>query len=113
MQFCKELLKGTADLIVLQALKSQGSQYGYQLIQTIAQTSDNVFELCEGTLYPLLYRLEDRKFVTSKECKAPSGKMRRYYTITSVGKKLLESRSKEVGVFVRGISQALDLTIYA
>ena len=111
MQFSKELLKGTADLIVLQALKSQGSQYGYQLIQTIAQTSENVFEFQEGTLYPLLYRLEDRKFVTSEEREAPSGKTRRYYTITSTGKKLLETRSKEVGVFVRGITQALNLAV--
>ena len=111
MQFSKELLKGTAEIIVLQALKSQGAQYGYQLIQTIAKTSENVFELQEGTLYPLLYRLEDRGFVTSDEREAPSGKTRRYYTVTKKGTKLLQEKTVEMGVFVRGVTQALSLAI--
>ncbi len=111
MQFSKELLKGTAETIVLQALKTQGSQYGYQLIQTIAKGSENVFELQEGTLYPLLYRLEDREYVKSDERAAPSGKMRRYYTITEKGQKQLQEKTKEMGVFVRGMTRALNLAV--
>ncbi|NBS41209.1 PadR family transcriptional regulator [bacterium] len=109
MQFSKELLKGTAEIIVLQALKAHGAQYGYQLIQTIAQSSDNVFELQEGTLYPILYRLEDRGYVTSDEREAPSGKTRRYYTITQNGVKQLKEKTKEIGAFVRGVTHALRL----
>lgn len=111
MQFSKELLKGTAEIIVLQALKSQGAQYGYQLIQTIAKTSENVFEFQEGTLYPLLYRLEDRGFVTSDERQAPSGKTRRYYTVTEKGTKRLQEGAAEMGVFVRGMTRALSLAV--
>lgn len=109
MQFSKELLKGTAEVIVLQALKAHGAQYGYQLIQTIAQSSDNVFELQEGTLYPILYRLEDRGYVKSAEREAPSGKTRRYYTVTEAGVRQLKEKTKEIGTLVRGVTRALSL----
>lgn len=110
MQFSKELLKGAAEIIVLQALKSHGAQYGYQLIQTIAQSSENVFEFQEGTLYPILYRLEDHGYVTSAERAAPSGKTRRYYTLTKKGLKQLAEKTKEAGLFVHGMKRALNLS---
>ncbi len=111
MQFSKELLKGAAELIVLKVLKDHGEAYGYQLIQVISTHSGHIFELQEGTLYPLLYRLEANGYVSSRKKTAPSGKERRYYSLTRSGEKLLASRSVEVLAFMRGMKRVLHLAV--
>lgn len=105
MQFSKEIMKGAAEIIVLRTLASDGEAYGYQLIKSIAESSKNIFEFQEGTLYPLLYRLESRGFVSSHKKTAPSGKERRYYIITKKGKNLLVEREKEFGLFTKGMTK--------
>lgn len=105
MQFSKEIMKGAAEIIVLRTLKDEGEAYGYQLIKSIAAQSKNIFEFQEGTLYPLLYRLEARGYVTSHKKQAPSGKERRYYEITKKGKGLLAERETELGLFTKGMSK--------
>lgn len=107
MSFSKELMKGAAEAIVLQALHEHGESYGYELIQTIAKESDDLFAFREGTLYPLLYRLESRGYVTSERQTAPSGKERRYYVITSKGRTLLKERSAEYAKFFKALKQSL------
>jgi PadR family transcriptional regulator, regulatory protein PadR len=111
MKFSSELLKGTAELLVLQILAKNGESYGYELVRSIAETSNNVFEFQEGTLYPLLYRLEARGFVVSTKKVADSGKERRYYSITTSGTAALKDRRAELGAFVQGLSAALDLAV--
>ena len=110
MQFSKELMKGIAELIVLQALQEEGSTYGYQLIKNISSASDNIFEFQEGTLYPLLYRLEQKGHVSSKQKIAPNNKMRRYYSITHKGSKLLEKKIDEVGIFMSALKKTLKFS---
>lgn len=111
MKFSSELLKGTAELLVLQILAKNGESYGYELVRSIAETSNNVFEFQEGTLYPLLYRLEARGFVESTKKLSPNGKERRYYRITTSGTAVLKDRRAELGAFVQGLSAALDLAV--
>lgn len=108
MHFSKELLKGTVEIIVLNSLKELGESYGYQLVKAINAASGNLFELQEGTLYPLLYRLEDKSYVKSNKKMAQSGKERRYYSITSSGKKILNERRAELHLFVKALNQALQ-----
>ncbi len=109
MQFSKELLKGVAEVVVLQTLKNEGEAYGSQLIKAIAHSSKNVFEFQEGTLYPLLYRLEFKGYVTSEKRNAPSGKERRYYAITPAGDSMLKEKRKEFDAFVIGLKHVLHL----
>ena len=111
MLFSKELLKGTAELIVLQTLSDYGESYGYELTKSIATQSDNVFEFQEGTLYPLLYRLELKKYIESQKKNAPNGKERRYYSITDLGKKQLKEKKKELNLFVGGLTKAFRMTV--
>ena len=111
MKFSSELLKGTAELLVLQILLKNGESYGYELVRSIAETSNNVFEFQEGTLYPLLYRLEARGYVESSKRLSPTGKDRRYYKITTPGTAVLNERRTELGAFVRGLSASLDLAV--
>lgn len=109
MQFSKELLKGTAEIIVLNTLKDLGETYGYQLVKAINEASSGMFDLQEGTLYPLLYRLEDKGYVVSTKKTAPSGKERRYYAITVSGKKILSERRTELSLFMQALSQTIGI----
>lgn len=82
----RQMKKGVLDMLVLKLLEKE-PMYGYQLIQEMAEMSDDVFALKEGTLYPILYRLEDESLV--KSCWTESqGKQvpRKYYQITDKGK---------------------------
>lgn len=110
MDFSKEILKGNIEVIVLQALHELGEAYGYQLLSTIQEMSDDIFKFQESTLYPLLYRLEEKKLLESDRKKAPSGKERRYYHLTSKGKKVLAGKRVEIGRFIVGIEKILKLS---
>lgn len=85
----RQMKKGVLDMLVLRLLERE-PKYGYQLIQEMREKSDEVFSLKEGTLYPILYRLEDEKLVESKWSE-PEGKQvpRKYYMITDKGKTAL------------------------
>ena len=107
MKFSKETMKGAAEVIVLQMLARYGEMYGYELIKAIAKTSEDVFEFQEGTLYPLLYRLERKKWVQSERKDAPSGKSRRYYAITAAGQKTLAKRATEYAAFAKGMEAVM------
>jgi PadR family transcriptional regulator, regulatory protein PadR len=110
MSINKELLKGAIEAIVLQCLHDDGEAYGYELVQRIAQQSENIFAFQEGTLYPLLYRMEDRGYVTSTRKIATSGKERRYYKITPAGKTFLKGRRKEFDTLFRALKTSLHFS---
>lgn len=76
-------------MLVLSLLKSE-PKYGYQIIQEMREKSGETFLLKDGTLYPILYRLEDDKLVVSKWSEAVGKQVpRKYYEITEEGKQAL------------------------
>ena len=76
-------------MLVLKLLE-QEAKYGYQIISELKEKSNGRFALKEGTLYPILYRLEDDAFVESKWSEAKGKKVpRKYYEITEKGKEAL------------------------
>ena len=94
MKFERELLKGVAPVVVLEIL-SRGKMYGYELGQAIEQRSGNILTLGKGTLYPLLYNLEAKGLVTAEVIEADNKRKRRYYSITSNGKEMLNSQKQQ------------------
>ncbi len=86
------LFSGSMTMLVLKLLEEK-DMYGYEMIDTLAQRSNNVFELRAGTLYPLLRSLVNQKCLTSYE-EPVNGKIRKYYHLTVVGKKLLEEKQQ-------------------
>lgn len=110
MKFSKEIMKGAAEIIVLQVLKEEGELYGYQLTKAIRAASQGIFEFQEGTLYPLLYRLEAKQYITSQKRTASNSKERRYYAITSSGERLLRERAVELRSFMTGMRQVLHFS---
>ena len=85
----KSLVSGSTMMLILKLLEEK-DMYGYEMIETLREKSENVFELKAGTLYPLLHGLEEKELVKSYEQEA-SGKTRKYYSITREGKKQLRA----------------------
>lgn len=111
MKIDKELLKGSTNMLVLSLLEKE-DMYGYQMIRKMADESNNVFELQEGTLYPILHSLEEKGFITSYWDETGS-KKRKYYSITKKGKEQLKAKKEEWKIFSNGINQVLGGVSFA
>lgn len=84
-----QMKKGVLDMLVLKLLEKK-EKYGYQIISELRDKSNDRFALKEGTLYPVLYRLEDDALVESRWSEAQGKKVpRKYYVITEQGKQAL------------------------
>ena len=86
------LFSGSMTMLVLKLLEEK-DMYGYEMIDMLAQKSNNVFEMRAGTLYPLLRNLVNQKCLTSYEQEV-NGKLRKYYSLTTIGKQLLKDKEK-------------------
>ncbi|MFI3177334.1 MAG: helix-turn-helix transcriptional regulator [Eubacteriales bacterium] len=88
-KYQRQLKKGILDMLVLNLLQV-GPKYGYQIIQELKEQSGEIIVLKDGTLYPVLYRLEDELLVVSN-WKEGEGKQvpRKYYEITKEGVQVL------------------------
>lgn len=103
----RELLKGNAQTLVLKVL-SHREMYGYQLTQELAKSSDGSFELKEGTLYPLLHSLETDGAVEAFWKDGNGERKRKYYRITSKGRKLLREKMEEWKTFQSAMNLVLS-----
>lgn len=100
------LLSGNTDMIILKIL-SEADSYGYQITQKLSDRSEHLFELKEGTLYPLLHMMENDGMVVSYEKTTESGKKRKYYHITDSGLKHLSARKAAWDSYCSAINQIL------
>jgi transcriptional regulator len=83
-----DLLQGTLDLLILKAL-SLGPLHGYGIIQRIRQLSDELLEVEQGSLYPAVYRIEQRGWVSSRWGVTETGRRAKFYTLTKAGSRQL------------------------
>jgi PadR family transcriptional regulator PadR len=86
----RELKRGTLEMILLKLL-SERPMYGYELVSTLEQRGGDQFQLKEGTLYPVLYRLENDGFIEPRWETLERGVPRKYYRLTHSGEKELQS----------------------
>lgn len=98
-----ELMKGSTEPLLLSLLAKQ-PMYGYQIIKELGNKSEGYFQFKEGTLYPVLHRLEKSGLVAGKWEMIPSGRQRRYYHITDKGKALLEEKITEWQEFLNAMN---------
>ncbi len=82
------LLQGTLDMLILKAL-SLGPLHGYGVIQRIGQMSDQMLAVEQGSLYPALYRIEQRGWVTSEWGTNETGRKAKFYKLTRAGRRQL------------------------
>lgn len=98
----KELLKGSSDIMILSVL-AESPLYGYEIAKQIKNLSSDVLAMGEGTLYPLLHRLEQAKLLESF-WKEVGGRRRKYYSITVAGKKILQAKTAEWNSFANALN---------
>jgi DNA-binding PadR family transcriptional regulator len=99
-----ETLKGHLDALVLAVLDEP--LHGYAVIEALRRRSDGAFELAEGTLYPVLHRLEADGLLASSWSEA-AGRRRRVYRLTRNGRRALARRREEWSSFVRAVDAVL------
>ena len=98
-----ELKKGSAELLVLGLLEHQ-PRHGYELTKLIESRSKGVLTFRAASLYPLLYRLEKRGWISGRWVEKSGERRRRFYRITAEGQRTLEAQRKSWRAFVAAVS---------
>jgi len=106
MKINKEVLKGSTEVLLLKILAGE-PLYGYEITKRLKEKSQNTFALGEGTLYPLLHKLEKKKLLESY-WQEHGGRRRKYYTLTRQGKKMLTSKTAEWEVFSEAMNSVIE-----
>lgn len=101
-----ELLQGTLDLIILQTLR-RGSQHGYGISQAIKATSNELFQVDTGSLYPALHRLERNRWIKAEWGTSENKQRARYYRLTAAGKKHLAAEQSRWAQFVEAMASIM------
>ena len=99
-----EFFRGTLDVLILKALV-WGPLHGYAITNLLRRQSDHALLLEEGTLYPALLRLQQRRLISAKWAISDNNRRARYYSLTTAGRKQLttetESWERMVGIIGR------------
>ena len=113
MEINKDLMAASSTPIVLAILAEEDS-YGYAILQRVRELSGGRMEWTDGMLYPVLHRLERLGFVEARWEVAETGRKRKYYRITSNGRKQLAEERRQwqaVDATLKGIWQALSASV--
>ena len=101
-----EMLQGTLDMLVLQTLVL-GPAHGHTIAHLIEHRSEDVLQIEQGSLYPALYRLEDRGWIASFWGTSENNRKAKYYRLTPAGRKQLQAQTARWGNLVRAIGRVL------
>ena len=104
-----ELLQGTLDLLILKTLAA-GAMHGYAIAQSIQQRSGDLLVVEEGSLYPCLYRMEEKGWISAEWGKSENNRRAKYYSLTRAGRKQLEAETATWERVHRAISLVLAPT---
>jgi len=85
-----DLLQGTLDLLILKVV-ALGPIHGYAISQRIREMSREVLQVQQGSLYPALHRLEEKKWLKAEWGATESGREAKFYALTTAGRKQLEA----------------------
>ena len=88
-----ELLPGTLDMLILHVL-SRGELHGWGITNHLEQLSQSALQVDEGSLYPALYRMEDKGWIEAEWRVTENNRRAKYYTLTRAGRKQLEKEQE-------------------
>ncbi len=94
MEFSKEILKGLLDTLVLYSI-AQEPKHGYRVAKSISDLAKGELEIQDGTLYPILHRLEQRALIKGTWIEDGSARKRREYRITPAGTTMLRDQAAQ------------------
>ena len=105
-----EVLQGTLDLLVLKTLDTIGPMHGFGISLRIQQVSEDVLLLNQGSLYPALLRLEQRRWIKSKWGVSGNNRKAKYYSLTRSGRKQLRDETADWKQMAAVIDRVLKAT---
>ena len=103
----RELVKGNIESLLLSLLLQQ-PMYGYQIIKVLEEQSEGYFKFKEGTLYPILHRLENMGLITSQWQTLSGGRQRRYYYITDSGRHSFSEKKDQLWDFITAMNRIIQ-----
>jgi PadR family transcriptional regulator len=104
-----DLLQGTLDLLILKSLVL-GPLHGWAISKRLRQLSNDALSVGQGSLYPALYRLEDKGWIRAAWGTSPEGRRAKVYTLTVGGRKQLAAERAAWRVFAKAVEQVLQAT---
>ena len=104
-----DLLQGTLDLLILRTL-ALAPLHGWGISKRIQQMSQEVLQVHQGSLYPALYRLEDRGWLAAKWGISPEGRRAKFYSLTAAGRKQLAAETASWRTFATAVEHILQAT---
>lgn len=105
-QSSSELLHGTLDTLILKSV-ARAPRHGYAIARWLEDTTGDVLQIEDGSLYPALYRLEARRLIESEWGMSELGRKAKFYRITAAGKKKLATSTAEWSAFSAAVSKIL------
>ena len=100
----RELKKGSAELLILSLVEIR-ARHGYEISKLIEERSDGKLRFRVASLYPLLYRLEQRGWIQGRWVEKAGQRRRRYYRLTPQGREVLASQWSGWQIFVEAINR--------
>ncbi len=104
-----EIIPGTLDMLILRVLNG-GSTHGWGIAQRIHVLSSEVLKVEEGSLYPSLYRMEQKGWIDSEWGQSENNRRAKFYSLTRAGKKQLEAEKENWDQLVGAIKQVMSST---
>ena len=101
------LPQGTLDLLILRTLAA-GPRHGYAIARWIEDTTTDVLRIEEGSLYPALYRMQRREWISAEWARSELGKDIKLYALTPKGRAELRARTAEWGQLTEAITKVLQ-----
>ena len=102
-----DLLQGTLDLLIVESLL-MAPLHGWGISKRIRELSRDVLQVNQGSLYPALYRLEDRGWVDAEWGTSPEGRRAKFYKLTPVGRKQVAMEQDSWRRFALAIEHVLQ-----
>src|SRR6187551_4012909 len=106
----RELKKGSAELLILSLVEHE-PRHGYELSKLIDSRSNGAIRFHVASLYPLLYRLEKRGWIEGRWVEKANQRRRRYYRLTSEGRRVLAAQRSSWRIFARAVSRIAGVEV--
>ena len=101
--------QGTLDLLILRTLAA-GASHGYAIARTIELTTDDALRVEEGSLYPALHRMQQRRWIGARWAQSDLGKRVKTYELTPRGRRELRSRAADWGQLTSAVAKVLGMS---
>jgi PadR family transcriptional regulator, regulatory protein PadR len=104
-----DLIRGTLDLLILKTL-TWGPLHGYSIASMIKQSTGGALLVEEGTLYPALYRMEEKGWIESEWGRSSNNRRAKYYSLTTKGRRHFQSEEKTWNTYAAAVGKLLAIS---